>query len=137
MVILKSSNFKYITSKKILLRIIIDSDLKQYEEIKKLKTGQSEYYTTGRLLDYEYLKNHYRLIAVDINRQQELQAHLKAIPQAEFVGQLKNDDDANADGPQSIFNLPIWEKKQINKTKIFSGKHSNFIKDGKLWRTQS
>ena len=39
-----------------LLRIIIDSDLKQYEEIKKLKTGQSEYYTTGRLLDYEYFK---------------------------------------------------------------------------------
>ena len=112
MVILKSSNLKYITSKKMLLRIIIDSDLKQYEEIKKLKTGQSEYYTTGRLLDYEYFKNHYRLIAVDINRQQELEAHLKAIPQAEFVGQLKNDDDANADGPQSIFSLPIWEKNK-------------------------
>ena len=34
----------------------IDSDIKQYEEIKKLTTGQGEDYTTGCLLDYEYVK---------------------------------------------------------------------------------
>ena len=47
----------------------VDSDIKQYEEIGKLTTGQGEDYTTGCLLDYDYIKNHYRLIAVDLSRQ--------------------------------------------------------------------
>ena len=36
-----------------------DSEIKQYKEIRKLTTGQGEDYTTGSLLDYEYIKNHY------------------------------------------------------------------------------
>ena len=44
----------------------IDSDIKRYEEIRKLTTGQGEYYTTGCLLNYKYIKNHYRVIAVDL-----------------------------------------------------------------------
>ena len=47
----------------------IDSDIKRYGEIKKLTTGQGEDYTTGYLLDYDYIKNHYRLIAVYLSRQ--------------------------------------------------------------------
>ena len=46
----------------------IDSDIKRYEEIRKLATGQGEDYTTGCLLDYEYFKNHYRLITADFSR---------------------------------------------------------------------
>ena len=42
-----------------------DSDMKQYKEIKKIKIEQGEDYTTGCLLCYECVKNHYRLIAVD------------------------------------------------------------------------
>ena len=45
----------------------IDSNIKSYEEIRKLTTGQGEDCTTGYLLDYEYIKNHYRLIAVDLS----------------------------------------------------------------------
>ena len=67
-----------------------DSDIKRYEEIRKLTTGNGEDYTTGCLLDYDYIKNHYRLIAVDLSRQKELDADTKAIQQTEFVGQLKN-----------------------------------------------
>ena len=55
----------------------IDSDIKRYEEIRKLITGQSEDYTTGCLLDYEYIKNRYRLLAVDLIRQEELDADSK------------------------------------------------------------
>ena len=44
--------------------------------------------TAGCLLDYDF-KNHYRLIAVDLSRQKELDAHTKAIQEVEFVGQLK------------------------------------------------
>ena len=32
-----------------------DSEIKQYKEIRKLTTGQGEDYTTGCLLDYEYI----------------------------------------------------------------------------------
>ena len=46
-----------------------DSDIKLYEEIRKLTTEQGEDYTTGCLLHYEYIKNHYRLIAVGLSRQ--------------------------------------------------------------------
>ena len=33
-----------------------------YEEIRKLTTGLVKNYTTGYLLDYEYIKNYYRLM---------------------------------------------------------------------------
>ena len=46
-----------------------DSDIKKYEEIRKLRTGQVEDYTTGCLLNYEYIKNHYKLIAIDLSSQ--------------------------------------------------------------------
>ena len=49
------------------------------------------------MLDYEYIKNHYKLIAVDWNRQKEIDADPKSIQQIEFVGQLKNTDGKNTD----------------------------------------
>ena len=49
----------------------IDSDIKKYKEIRKLTIGQREDYTTGCLLDYEYIKNNYKLIAVHLSRQKE------------------------------------------------------------------
>ena len=71
-----------------------------------------ENYTTGCLLDYEYIKVYYRLIAVNLGIQKELDADSKAIQQTEFVGQLKKlDDDGNAtdagDNDQSLFILMI------------------------------
>ena len=47
----------------------IGSDIKRYKEIRKLTTGQGEDYTTGCLLEYEYIKNHYRLIAAYLRKQ--------------------------------------------------------------------
>ena len=34
----------------------IDSDIKRFEEIRKLATGQGKDYTTGSLLDCNYIK---------------------------------------------------------------------------------
>ena len=42
-----------------------DFDIIRCEEIRKLTTGQGEDYTTGCFLDYDYIKNHYRLIPLD------------------------------------------------------------------------
>ena len=88
----------------------IDSDIKGYEEIRKLTTGQGEDYTAGCLLDYDYIKNNYRLIAIDLSRQKELDTDPKAIQQIEFLGQLKNIDGINADGTQNMFILTISGK---------------------------
>ena len=35
------------------------------QKIRKLTIGQGKNYTTGYLLDYEYINNHCRIIAVD------------------------------------------------------------------------
>ena len=40
----------------------IDSDIALHGEIGKITTGQDEVYATGYVMDYEYIKNHYRLI---------------------------------------------------------------------------
>ena len=66
------------------------------------------------MLDYEYIENHYRLIAVDVSRQKELDADPKAIQQVEFIEQLKYVDGINANGTLSIFVLTALEK--IRKT---------------------
>ena len=72
-------NYNFIISGKSFYDQAIDSDIKLYEEIRKLTIGQSEDYTTGYLLDYDYIKNHYRLTAADLSRQKELDADPKAI----------------------------------------------------------
>ena len=41
------------------------------------------------MLDYDCIKNYYRLTAVDLNRQKEIDAYPKAIQHIELVGQLK------------------------------------------------
>ena len=64
----------------------VDSNIKQCEEIRKLTTGQDEDYTTVCLLDYDYIKNYYRLIAVDLSKQKDLDADPKAIYKVEFTG---------------------------------------------------
>ena len=62
---------------------------------------------------YDYIKNHYKLIAVDLSSQKELDTDSKSIEQIEFVGQLKNVDGTNADGAESMFILTILEKIQV------------------------
>ena len=43
----------------------INTDLKTYENIRKIATGQGDEYAGGRLLDYSYFKNYYKIIAID------------------------------------------------------------------------
>ena len=62
----------------------IESDTEKYRELKKVMIGNGEDYTTGSLLDYNYFKNHYKLVAVDLSKQKELDADPRAIQQIEF-----------------------------------------------------
>ena len=45
-----------------------------HENIRKIATGQGDNYTTGCLLDYIYFKNYYKMIAIDLSKQQALDA---------------------------------------------------------------
>ena len=67
----------------------INDLVKQYDEIRKTATGQGDDYTTGCLLDYQYFKDHYNLIAVDLSKQKELDAHSRAIQQIENFREIK------------------------------------------------
>ena len=49
----------------------ISDQIKKYDEIRKIATGKGDDYTTGCLLDYQYFKDHYQLIAVDLSKQKE------------------------------------------------------------------
>ena len=64
----------------------INDIIKQYDEIRKTATGQENYYTAGCLLDYQYFKDHYNLIAIDLSKPKELDADSRAIQQIEFYG---------------------------------------------------
>ena len=52
----------------------INDSIKQYDEIRKISTGQGDDYTTGCLLDFFYFEKNYRLIAVDLSKQKVLDA---------------------------------------------------------------
>ena len=62
----------------------IENDIEKYRELKKVMIGKGKDYTTGSLLDYNYFKKHYKLVAVDLSKQKELNADPRAIQQIEF-----------------------------------------------------
>ena len=59
-----------------------------YEKIRKIATGQGDDYTTGCLLDYPYFMDTYKMIAVDLSKQQALDADPRAIQQINFTANL-------------------------------------------------
>ena len=67
----------------------INSMTKTYENIRKIATGQGYDYTIGCLLDYTYFKDHYKMIAIDLSKQQSLDADPRAIKQINFTANLE------------------------------------------------
>ena len=53
-----------------------------------IATGQGGDYTTGCLLDYDSFKNYYKIIAIDLSKQQTLDAGLKAMQQIKSTTNL-------------------------------------------------
>ena len=59
-----------------------------YEKIRKIATGQGDDYTTGYLLDYQYVKDYCKMITVDLSKQKVLDADPRAIQQINFTANL-------------------------------------------------
>ena len=50
--------------------------MRTYDNIPKIATGQGDDYTTGCFLDYNYLKEPYKIIAIYLSKQQAPDAAL-------------------------------------------------------------
>ena len=66
-----------------------------YENIRKIATGQGDDYTTGCLLDYPYFKDSYKRFAVDLSKQQALDADPRANQQINFTANLDRAGNTN------------------------------------------
>ena len=59
-----------------------------YEKI--IDISRNIEYTTGNLLDYDYFKRYYKLIAIDLSKQQVFQENEDLIQQINFIGKAAN-----------------------------------------------
>ena len=66
----------------------INNNIKTYNSILKITTGQGEDYTTSCLLFCPYFNEHCKMIAIDLSKQQALDADLEAVQKINFTASL-------------------------------------------------
>ena len=82
-------DFNVLIDGKPFFEIVVKNKEKAYEAI--IEMAKNNNYTTGNLLGYEYLKDHYKLIAIDLGKQIELEnADLKQ--HINFIGRLEENN---------------------------------------------
>ena len=79
-------DFNVIIDKLVFFDLPIKTEEEAYENI--IDISKNNEYTTGNLLDYDYFKKHYKLIAMDLSKQQVLQENEDLIQQINFIGRL-------------------------------------------------
>ena len=82
-----------------------------YENIRKVATGKGDNYTTGCLLDYPYFRDNYKMIVVDLSRQQALDPDPRKIQQINFTANLNREDD---DDTRVYFILEESKETKLN-----------------------
>ena len=95
-----------------------DLPIKTEEEAYKkiIDISRNNEYTTGNLLDCDYFKKYYKLIAIDLTRQQVLQENEDLIQQINFIGRL-----------EQATNVFIIIEKKENTISEFSQNFANLI----------
>ena len=83
-----------------------------YGNIQKIVTGQGDDYTTSSLLDYSYFNKYYKMIAIDLIRQQALDADPKVMQQIKIAGNLNSNEDVN-DNTTTMFLINEESKETI------------------------
>ena len=92
----------------------IRTEKEAYEKI--IDISRNNEYTTGNLLDYDYFKKHYKLIAIDLSKQQVLQENEQLIQQINFIRRLTE-----------VANVFIIIEKKENAILEFSQNLANVI----------
>ena len=67
----------------------VKNNLGTYEKLSKIITDQGHDCKTVYLLDYPYFEKRYKMIAIQLSKQQALDADTKAIHQITFNGNLE------------------------------------------------
>ena len=80
-------DFNVIIDKLAFFDLPIKTEEETYEKI--IDISRNNEYTTGNLLDYDYFKKYYKLIAIDLSKQQVLQENKDLIQQINFIGRLE------------------------------------------------
>ena len=80
-------DFNVIIDKLAFFDLPIKTEEEAYEKIIDISINNE--YTTVNLLDYDYFKKYYRLIAIDLSKQQVLQENEDLIQQINFIGKLE------------------------------------------------
>ena len=80
-------DFNVIIDKLAFFDLPIKNEERAYEKI--IDISRNNEYTTGNLLDYDYFKKYYKLIAIDLGKQQVLQENKDLIRQINFIGRLE------------------------------------------------
>ena len=79
-------DYNVIIDKLAFFNLPIKTEEETYEKI--IDIGRDNEYTTGNLFDCDYFKKYYKLIAVDLSKQQVLQENEDLIQQINFIGRL-------------------------------------------------
>ena len=80
-------DFNVIIDKLAFFDLPIKTEEEAYEKI--IDISRNNEYTTGNLLDYDYFKKYYKLIAIDLSKQQVSQENEDLIQQINFIGRLE------------------------------------------------
>ena len=107
-------DYNVIIDKLAFFDLSIKTEEEAYEKI--IDVSRNNEFATGNLLDYDYFKKHYKLIAIDLSKQQVLQENEDLTQQINFIGRLE--EEANV--------FIIIEKKE-NTISKFSQNLANVI----------
>ena len=80
-------DYNVIIDKLAFFYLSIKTEKEAYEKI--IDISRNNEFTTGNLLDHDYFKKHYKLIAIDLSKQQVLQENEDLIQQINFIGRLE------------------------------------------------
>ena len=107
-------DFNVIIDKLAFFDLPIKTEEEAYEKI--IDISRNNEYATGNLLEYDYFKKYYKLIAIDLSKQQVLQENEDLIQQINFIGRL-----------EEVANVFIIIDKKENTILEFSQNFANVL----------
>ena len=89
----------------------VRNDLITYDNSRKIAPGKGNDYITACLIGCNYFKNYYWMIAIDLSKQQAVDADPKAMQQINFTGNLDREEGGKIfffieEGKEIILDFP-------------------------------
>ena len=96
----------------------VRNDLITYDNSRKIAPGKGNDYITASLIGCNYFKNYYWMIAIDLSKQQAVNADPKAMQQINFTGNLDREEGGKIfffieEGKEIILDFPQGNLKVL------------------------